>query len=314
MSGFFRAWLTDRGLSASQTELLSLVALSLGVIALAVIANFITKRFIVKAVSSLARGTRTAWDDALVERGVFTRLSHLAPALVVWAAAPMVILGAPRLSGFARRGAEIYMIFVGLLALVALLSAVVDIYRQHEVSNRYPIRAYVQVMKILIYFGGGIAALSILLEKSPWVFLSGLGALTAVIMLIFKDSILGLVAGIQLVANDMVRPGDWIEMSKYGADGDVLEVTLNTVKIRNWDKTICMLPTYSLISESFVNWRGMTDSGGRRIKRSIHIDITSITFCTPEMIERFSRIQLLQDYIRRKQEELASYNREHDMP
>jgi miniconductance mechanosensitive channel len=156
----------------------------------------------------------------------------------------------------------------------------------------------------------GVFALSITLDKSPWVFLSGLGAMTAVVLLIFKDAILGLVAGIQLSANDMVRPGDWIEMSKYGADGDVMEVTLTTVKVRNWDKTITTIPTYALISDSFRNWRGMTMSGGRRIKRSVWIDVNSIRFCSPEMIEKFERIALLKEYVRSKREELEKYNRE----
>jgi miniconductance mechanosensitive channel len=158
-----------------------------------------------------------------------------------------------------------------------------------------------------------IFAISIIIDKSVLVLLTGLGALTAIILLIFKDSILGLVAGIQLVANDMVRPGDWIEMPKYGADGDVIQITLNTVKIRNWDKTITTIPTYSLISDSFKNWRGMSESGGRRIKRALPIDMTSVKFCTPEMIDRFSRIAMLRDHIERKTKELREYNERNEI-
>jgi miniconductance mechanosensitive channel len=156
-----------------------------------------------------------------------------------------------------------------------------------------------------------IVAISIVIDQSPLILLSGLGALTAVILLIFKDSILGLVAGIQLVANDMVRPGDWIEMPKYGADGDVIEITLNTVKVQNWDKTITTIPTYALISDSFKNWRGMQESGGRRIKRAVYVDVSSVRFCTPEMTAKFSRIKVLEEYIARKQAEMREYNEKH---
>jgi miniconductance mechanosensitive channel len=212
---------------------------------------------------------------------------------------------------FTRHAVEIYLLLAALLVTDALLTSVNDIYQKFEVSRRIPILGYLQVVKILITIVVIIMAISIVIDKSPVLLFSGLGALTAVILLIFKDSILGLVAGIQWVANDMVRPGDWIEMDKYGADGDVIEITLNTVKVQNWDKTITTIPTYALISDSFKNWRGMSESGGRRIKRSVYIDVGSIRFCTPEMIEKFSRIQVLKDYIARKQKELAEYNQTH---
>ena len=202
----------------------------------------------------------------------------------------------------------IIMIMMGLMVIDAILNVVVDVYRSFERSRDIPIRSFVQVIKLVVLFIGIIFIVSIVLDKTPLYLLSGLGALTAVLMLIFKDAILGFVAGIQLTANRMVARGDWIEMDKYGADGDVLEVTLTTVKVQNWDKTITTIPTYALISDAFKNWRGMTESDGRRIKRAINIDMNTIRLCDEAMLERFGKIQLLGDYLKSKREEIASYN------
>ncbi|SVE62587.1 uncharacterized protein METZ01_LOCUS515441, partial [marine metagenome] len=170
------------------------------------------------------------------------------------------------------------------------------------------ITPFVQVLKLSLYFVTGILILSLMLQKTPLYFLSGLGALTAVLLFIFKDILMGFVAGIQLIANKMVAPKDWIEMPKYGADGDVLEITLTTVKVQNFDNTITTIPTYALINESFKNWRNMNLSGGRRIKRFVNIDLGSIKFCSSEMLERFKHIQLISDDIKKRQEEISIYN------
>jgi miniconductance mechanosensitive channel len=199
---------------------------------------------------------------------------------------------------------------MGMLVIDSFLNAAQDIYGSFEVSREIPIRSFVQALKIVIYFTGGVFLISIVLNKTPVYFLSGLGAMTAVLMLIFKDAILGFVAGIQLTVNKMVSHGDWIEMPRYGADGDVLEITLTTVKVQNWDKTITMIPTYALIGESFKNWRGMQESGGRRIKRAVNINLNTIKFCTEEMLERFSKIRYIPDYIEKKRKEFAEYNTE----
>ena len=204
--------------------------------------------------------------------------------------------------------ALIYMIAMGILALNAFLNASLDIYNTYEMSNRIPIKGFIQVFKIIIYFICGIFIISILLNKTPVYLFSSLGALTAVLMFIFKDAILGFVAGIQLSANQMVANGDWISMPKYGADGDIVEIALTTVKVQNWDKTITTIPTYALITESFKNWRGMDESGGRRIKRSINIDINTIQFCTEEMLNRFSKIQYISEYIEKMKKEIQEYN------
>jgi miniconductance mechanosensitive channel len=307
-----RRWLMGVGLTEAVSGYVIEGAEILGVAVLAFLANVLTKNVILRVVQQVAQRTRTNWDDLMVERRVFHRLAHLAPALVIYAMAPVVLTTA-ELAVLSQRGAQVYMLLVGLLVVDALLSSVNDIYAGFEVSRRIPILGYLQVVKIIFSITVAIFALSIIIDKSVIVLFTGLGALTAVILLIFKDSILGLVAGIQLVANDMVRPGDWIEMPKYGADGDVIEITLNTVKVRNWDKTVTTIPTYALISDSFKNWRGMSESGGRRIKRAMPIDITSVKFCGPELIEKLSRIQILRNYIGRKARELTEHNQNSDI-
>lgn len=307
-----RDWLTRLGLEErAATYLIDFFELLLLGLA-AYLADVIVKRILLGVVTRFARRTRTDWDDVLIRRKLFHRAAQFAPAILIWRLAPTVFQAAVMVE-FTRRSMEIYMLLTALLVADSLLNCVNDIYQRFDVARRIPILGYLQVVKILITVAVLIVAVSIIIDKSPLLLLSGLGALTAVILLIFKDSILGLVAGIQLVANDMVRPGDWIQMEKYGADGDVIEITLNTVKVQNWDKTITTIPTYALISDSFINWRGMQESGGRRIKRSVYIDVSSVRFCTPEMIEKFSRIQVLQGYIERKQVEMAEYNKKHNI-
>ncbi len=207
----------------------------------------------------------------------------------------------------------VYMILAGLFAFNAFLKAVLDIYHTFDVSRQKPIKGYIQVVQIIISVFVGIIAVSLVMGQKPWFLLSGLGAMTAVLILVFKDSILGLVAGIQLSTNDMVRIGDWIEMPKYDTDGDVVDVSLNTIKVQNWDKTITTIPAYALVSDSFKNWRGMSESGGRRIKRALYIDMASIKFCTNEMLDRFEKFQLISEYIESKRKEIAQYNEEHNI-
>jgi len=301
-------WLVDKGLS----ETLALYGVRIvGVIAMVVLAywaNFIAKRIIVRVIRHLITKSKYKWDDILIERKVFNKLSHLAPAVVIYWMAEFVFAGSAGAIQFTQTASLVYMVIAGLLVIDSLLNALVDIYRSFEFSHRLPIRSFVQVFKVLIYFALGISILSIVMGKNPTYFLGGMGAMTAVLMLIFKDSILGFVAGIQLSTNQMVRLGDWIEMPKYGADGDVIDISLTTVKVRNWDKTISTVPTYALISDSFKNWRGMSESGGRRIKRALYIDMTSIQFCPAEMLERFRKIEYITEYIDQKKREIAENN------
>ena len=302
-------WLVEQNLGGPTSLVLARIIAYFFVIFLSVLANFVAKRLILSVVKSLVSRSRTSWDDALVQRRVFSKLSHLAPALVLYAGMPLALEGYGLLTSLHSSAALIYMILIAALVVDSLLNAVHDIYETYERSREVPIKSFLQVLKLVVYFVSGILILSIILDRTPLYFLSGLGALTAVLMLIFKDAILGFVAGIQLTANRMVAPGDWIEMPRYGADGDVVEMTLTTVKVQNWDKTITTVPTYALISESFKNWRGMQQSGGRRIKRAIHIDMNSIRFCTEEMIGRFSEIQYISKYVETKRAELAEHNR-----
>lgn len=281
--------------------------LLLGAIALSILAYYVTKKFVLRVLIKYLMSNHIAWDNILVKRNVFQRMAHLVPAIVIYNCAVLF----PVHQAWVQRLAATYCILVLLFVLEALLSASDDIYRGKQISKIRPIKGYIQVAKILVFIIGIILVIANLIGKSPVILLSGFGAMTAVLLLLFKDSILGLVAGIQLASNDMVRLGDWIEMPKYGADGDVIEISLHTVKVQNWDKTVTTIPSYALVSDSFKNWRGMQDSGGRRIKRSIYIDTTSIFFCTEDMIERFKKIHFLTDYITSKQEEIADYNARH---
>jgi miniconductance mechanosensitive channel len=275
-------------------------------------ANHMTKKFVLHAITLLVTRNRFTWDDKILERKVFQKLSHIVPAIIIYYASN--IYGAyPVWQQLIEKIAVIYIIFVVLSALNAFMNALNDIYLTYEVSKIRPIKGYLQVAKIVLFFIGGILIISTLINQNPLILLGGLGALSAVLMLIFQNSILGLVAGVQLTANDMVRVGDWIEMPKHNADGDVIEITLTTVKVQNWDKTITMIPSSAFITDSFKNWRGMQETGGRRIKRSIYIDVTSIQFCTDEMIERFKKIHYLKDYIESKEREIEEYNREHNI-
>ena len=258
-------WLLRQGFDGQTVVLVTTAAQVVLVLVLAVIADRVAKRVVVRGLETVFRGSASVWDDIIVKRRLLHRLSHLAPALVIY------LFAVPVLDGY-----DLSILIVRRVALIYI-----DL----------PVKSIIQVLKLVPYGLATIAVISLIIGQSPGLLLGGLGAMTAVLMLVFKDPILGLVAGIQLSTNRMLARGDWIEMPKYGADGDVLEVALTTVKIQNWDKTITTIPTYALITESFKNWRGMSESGGRRIKRAINIDISSIRFCDQAMLERFSKLQ-----------------------
>ena len=311
MIDFIHQWLIDIGFPVGSASWSARALIGLGIVLLSGIADLVVKRFALRTLKFVIARTRTTWDDAIVHRHVLDRLAHLAPALVIYNLAPLPFAG---LSGnhtiVVQNATLIFIILIGMLVIDAALNAALDIYRTFEISREIPGKGFIQVFKIVSGFVGSILIISILLDRSPVYFLSGLGAITAVLLLVFKDTILGLVAGVQLSANKMVAVGDWIEMPKYGADGDVIEVALTTVKVQNWDKTITTIPAYALISDSFKNWRGMQQSGGRRIKRAVYIDINTIHFCTEEMLNRFSKIKYISDYIQKKKDELANHNTE----
>ena len=303
-------WLVGGGVAVGLAGMVATATAVLVVGVLAMIANVVAKRVLLRAVVSLAGRTQTDWDDVVAERRVFHRLANIAPALVIYFFAPLVLVDAG--TTFVQAGSMLYMIVVAVSVLDGLLNAAADIIRASRFGRGLPLTAFAQVAKLILYGAAIIVALSVVIGQSPALLFSGLGAMTAVLMLIFKDAILGFVAGIQLSANRMVTPGDWIEMPKYGADGDVTEVALTTVKVQNFDKTITTIPTYALISESFKNWRGMSESGGRRIKRAINIDMSSIQFCDDTMLERLSRIHYMADYLEEKRQEFETWNATHE--
>lgn len=269
-----------------------------------------------------AERTKATWDDRFIERKVFARLANAVPASVLYFGiapalellpADMAAQTEPRAIAalVVQRVAFAWIILSGTMALNALLNAVNDIYNDvYSEAKSRPIKGYLQVVGLVAWIATAVVVISILADRSPIVFLSGLGALTAVLMLVFRDTILSLVASLQIMSNDMIRIGDWVEMPQANTDGDVIDIALHTVKIQNWDKTISTIPTHRFISESFKNWRGMSESGGRRIKRALHLDVNTIRFLTDEEIDRLSRYELLRDYMRGKQEDLSEYREE----
>lgn len=308
-----KEWLTGQGFSHGFASGFSDVADFLIALAFTIAIYYILKTVVLALIRKFTRKSSTTWDDALYHSRFFHKVLLLVPGVLLGFAAPFTLDEFPGALNRVLQFTQIYLVFVSLLSVNAFLNAIYEIYQGFEVSKSKPIKGYLQVFKIVLFVFGTIIAISMLLGKSPVYLLGGLGAFSAILLLIFKDPILGLVGGIQLSANDMVRPGDWIVQQKSGADGVVTEISLTTVKVQNWDKTITTVPTYSLVSESFTNWRGMEESGGRRIKRSVFIDVNSVKFCSQEMIDRFRKINLVSNYVEQKESELAEYNKSNNV-
>lgn len=306
---FISNWLSDYNLNPTVHKYLSTIITILFIALICIIANFITKKIVIRIITHIVNNNKYQWDNMLLDRKVFHKLSHFVPAIIIYNFSTTF----DYFQDLIEKGAITYLIIVGLLVLNSLLNAINDIYQTYEISKTRPMKGYIQVVKIIVITLGIIVVIANLIGESPVILLSGIGALSAVLMLVFKDSLLGLVAGIQLSSNDMVRVGDWIQMPKYGADGDVIDISLNTVQVQNWDKTITMIPSYALISDSFINWRGMQVSGGRRIKRSLFIDTNSISFCTEEMIEKFKSIHYLSNYIIDREQEIVEHNMKNEI-
>ena len=267
------------------------------------IAYLITRYIILKSISSLFKKTSTDIDDILIEKGLFNRLSYIIPLLIIF--------------NFVNTIPEYYLISRLTLALITItilasinsfISSINAIYLKSKYSNKLNIKSYLQIFKLIINLFGIIIIVAVLSGKSPFYLLSGIGALTAVLMLVFKDTILSLVSSIQISSNDLFKVGDWIEAPQFGADGDVVDIALHTVKIQNWDKTISIIPTHKLIDSSFKNWKGMSESGGRRVKRSINIDMNSIKFCSQDMIARYRKFHLIKEYIENKVSDIDKHN------
>ncbi|HIA37429.1 MAG TPA: mechanosensitive ion channel [Flavobacteriales bacterium] len=303
-------WLIGLGVEETSTMYLKLLILLFILFILSYVTNLIVKKILIGSIRLLIKKTKNIWDDALVGNKVFITLSHIAPAIVIYFTTPYIFEDFAGAIPYVLRLVNAYISTVLIIVIINFLNTLKYYLENTKLFKDNPLDSYFQLVKIFIYIIGGIIILSILLNKSPLYFFSALGAMTVVLLLIFKDTIMGFVASIQLSANDMIKIGDWVSMPKYGADGDVTEMNLTTIKVQNWDKTITTIPTYAFISESFKNWRGMSESGGRRIKRSLNIKISSIKFCTQEMLERFKKFQLIKDYIEEKSNKIEEYNKE----
>ncbi len=300
--------LTSWGLNSMQAEVVRGIVIAIGIVLLAWLGNWITKKIIIRIVAGIIRRTKNEYDDIFLKKGVFNNLSHLVPAAIIYFMSPLATDNHTVLL-IVKDFVAIYVVISLTFVLNAFLNALGDIYEiiAEKKGYRVTIKQYIQVLKIIVIITAVILIISILLSKKPGNILAGMGAMTAVLMLIFRDTILGFVAGIQLSAYDLVHEGDWITVPSRGVDGDVLDINLTTVRVQNFDKTIATVPTYALIQESFINWKGMQMAGGRRIKRSIYIDMQSVKIVTPDMLERFRQIPLIKDFIEQKIKELG-YN------
>ncbi|HHT64689.1 MAG: mechanosensitive ion channel family protein [Caldicoprobacterales bacterium] len=306
MTDSIQQFLSDSGFSESWAPALANITTALLIVLACAVSWILVKLILTKVISVYIRRSKSKWDDILLERHLFSRTANLAPAVILYLSAPAF----STMQIWVQRAASSYITLITLLIVFSLMDGFEGLYRTFEVSREKPIKGILQVLKIIFSLIAVIIIVSILLDRSPWVLLSGIGVFSAVLMLVFQNSILGFAAGIQLSGNDMVRVGDWIEMPKYNADGDVIDITLHTVKVQNWDRTITMIPSHAMISDSFKNWRGMTESGGRRIKRAVYIDMNSIQFCTEEMLQRYEQYHYLTDYIKSRRREIEEYNRE----
>jgi miniconductance mechanosensitive channel len=277
----------------------------LGVLLLSFIVYLVTRKYILKWLEILVKRTKTKLDDIIFNQVMSRRLAFITPILIIYNFAYLT----PSIAGTIQRISYSLIFIILLTAVAAFLEALNEIYEKKEKFKGRPIKGYVQAATIVMYILGTLVIIGILTGQSLWVLLSGLGALTAIIILVFRDTIFSFIASLQITSNDLIRLGDWIEVSAFGADGDVIDIALHTVKIQNFDKTISVIPTHKLIEASFKNWRGMQESGGRRIKRSIFINIDSIKFCDEKMLETFKKIRLLQEYLEQKITEIQMDNK-----
>lgn len=295
MSEYINYILQFLGIASEEYRILHWIILVVLFAAIYYGTNIFGKKVLIPTVRIFTRKTQNIWDDILLNDNVLESFVSLIPPIIITILIPFAIVEDSLLYVFCMKICWVYIIIVGTKLVCNILNSLYILSNRLEKTKDRTLQGVFQMLKIIAVCVGLIIIISTLIDRNPAKILAGLGASAAVLMLVFKDSIMGLVAGVQLSANDMLRPGDWIAMPKYGADGNVLEVTLTTVKVQNWDKTIITIPPYALISDSFQNWRGMKDSGGRRIKRSIYIDMNSIGFCTKEQKKRFIKEGWLQE-------------------
>lgn len=310
---FAYRYLTEIGVNKEIALYINQLVLVIAVLLISWIFFYITRRFLLGILNSVALKTSTAFDDFLVKNKVMMHVSRLVPYIIIKNSLPYLFQDFKSIIPFLTAVLDFVLIMFVVGIFRAFFKSCRDYLKTKELFKDKPVDSYLQVVSLFMYAIAGIMIFSLVTGMSAKAFVAGLGAASAVLMLIFKDTILGFVASVQVSTNDMVRIGDWIEMPKFGADGDVIEINLNTVKIQNWDKTITNIPTYYLISDSFKNWRGMHSFGGRRIKRAIHIKISSIHFVTEEEIDKLKSIQLLKPYIESRQLEIVDFNAENQV-
>ena len=293
MNGILIGWGVDPKIANTFDEMIIAALL----VILAIGLDYLCQAIFVGSMKKLAQHTHYQWDSLLLKRKVVHHLVHTIPGILVYALLPLAFIRGKGLLLLSQKICAVYIVFALLLAINGFILVFLDMYNMRQVNKNRPIKGFKQVLQVLLFFIGGIVIIAILIGKSPASLFAGLGASAAILMLVFKDTILGFVAGIQLSANDMLRPGDWITVPGSNANGIVQEITLNTVKIQNFDNTISTIPPYTLVSASFQNWRGMVESGGRRVMKSIFLDLNTIKFCTPDMLNTFRKeIPLLADY------------------
>ena len=293
MNGILIGWGVDPKIANTFDEMIIAALL----VILAIGLDYLCQAIFVGSMKKLAQHTHYQWDSLLLKRKVVHHLVHTIPGILVYALLPLAFIRGKGLLLLPQKICAVYIVFALLLAINGFILVFLDMYNMRQGNKNRPIKGFMQVLQVLLFFIGGIVIIAILIGKSPASLFAGLGASAAILMLVFKDTILGFVAGIQLSANDMLRPGDWITVPGSNANGIVQEITLNTVKIQNFDNTISTIPPYTLVSASFQNWRGMVESGGRRVMKSIFLDLNTIKFCTPDMLNTFRKeIPLLADY------------------
>ena len=302
--------LIEQGVSENTAQYLNMLALLLGLLIIAFIVDYITKRILWKFSASIANRTKTNFDNILISNKLPRNVAHIIPLIILIEFVPDVFSDFTYFENIVEKTLKIITILLTLRIIRSFLNSVKDYLKTLPRYKDKPIDSYIQVFMIFAWILGIFATFSILTGVTFLNFAISLGTASAVILLIFKDTILGFVASIQVSINDMVRIGDWITFEKYGADGDVIEINLATVKVQNWDKTITTIPTYALISDSFKNWRGMMNSGGRRIKRSVIIKASTIKFLSDDDIERFKHIELISNYIEQRSKEIKKFNTE----
>ena len=300
-------WLQQLGVQPESMGTVHRIVAVVGILLLAYVAHWLCRKVVVTTVKKLTSKTQNKWDDYLFNDRVLNDFCHMVPPIVITALIPFAFPSEPMTLAFVLKICWIYITIVVVRLICTFLTSLYTISSEHEKLKERSMKGFYQMMKLIVICVGTIIIISTLIDKDPVKILTGLGASAAILTLVFKDTIMGLVAGVQLTANDMLRPGDWITMPKYGADGSVLEVTLTTVKVQNWDKTISTIPPYALVNDSFQNWRGMRESGGRRVKRSINIDMHTVRFCTPEELETFRKEEWMQGFEATGKEEVNLY-------